>query len=147
MFFVYIMFIHYYDNFTIDKHLTQKFSAHIPSVSEGKTFGMFQESASLIPRQKFLLLTLSNKQVKWSLPYLFCNVFCDLTSQQNVQQLNILLIQWISKNNQYYKGFRIGTTVTFWNISIIKKTCIYYHKNITVTVILSFVWDQNYWSS
>ena len=47
----------------VGKHSSQRFAAHIPSAAEGKSFGMFSESSSLIPRQRFLLLTLKNKQV------------------------------------------------------------------------------------
>ncbi|XP_052774284.1 KICSTOR complex protein SZT2-like isoform X2 [Mya arenaria] len=44
------------------KHLSQRFSPHIPSRSEGKGSGLFQDTPSIIPRQKFALLNLKNKE-------------------------------------------------------------------------------------
>ncbi|XP_053393950.1 KICSTOR complex protein SZT2-like isoform X2 [Mercenaria mercenaria] len=70
------------------KHSSQKFAAHIPSATEGKTFGMFSESTSLIPRQRFLLLSLQNKQI-WLYAYNLTNDAFSTLSKHMIK-----LVQW-----------------------------------------------------
>ncbi|KAL4236752.1 KICSTOR complex protein szt2 [Mactra antiquata] len=69
------------------KYPSQKFPAHIPSETETKPFGMFLESSSLIPRQKFLMLTIKNKQI-WLYGYNWTNESFQTMSKELTKLIN-----------------------------------------------------------
>ncbi|KAH3695457.1 hypothetical protein DPMN_082917, partial [Dreissena polymorpha] len=100
----------YIDTLAKGKVTSQRFSPHIPCSSEGKTFGMFTDSPSIIPRQKFLLLIVRNNDIimygyNWS-NELFTNLCKQLTklekwSNARSQLLSSVAMQKCGLFNHY----------------------------------------------